>query len=96
MENCCNDLINYVEIKSARRINLSREASICPLTTHTQGPDPSFYTFLFELMGFIMGYIFVPSVLLYDKWVFNLFKKNCNITSKFKNVFVKPQTQQRS
>lgn len=40
MENCCNDLINYVEIKSERRINLLREASICPLTTQARGPDP--------------------------------------------------------
>jgi len=81
----------------ARAESISRVKPPSVPSQHTlKGQIPSFYTFLFELMGFIMGYIFVPSVLLYDKWVFNLFKKNCNITSKFKNVFVKPQTQQRS
>jgi len=60
----------------ARAESISRVKPPSVPSQHTlKGQIPSFYTFLFELMGFIMGYIFVPSVLLYDKWVFNLLKK---------------------
>lgn len=54
MENSCNDVINYVEIKSERRINLLREASICSLTTQAQGPNPFTLHFPNGVYGFIM------------------------------------------
>lgn len=76
MENSCNDVINYVEIKSERRINLLREASICPLTTQARGPNP--FTLHIPVEFRVSFCLSTPIVLGFSKL------KGCNFTLSLK------------